>query len=86
MEPAEVADVAVPVAEVQPVEAGMEELAAEEQPVVIEVEAEAPAAVEDDWSEFTIEEEEVEEKWRRFLLQTIFGKYLSLLPQGRFPD
>ena len=61
VEPAVAADGAVPVAEVEPVEAEMEKLAAEQQPVVIEVEAEAPAAIEDDWSEFTIEEEEVEE-------------------------
>ena len=61
VEPVGAADVAVPVAEVEPVEAEMEELAAEEQPVVIEV-GEAPAAVEDDWSDFTIEEEEVEEE------------------------
>ena len=63
VEPVEATDAAVPVAEVEPVEAEMEELAAEEQPVVIEVEEEAlaPAAVEDDWSDFTIEEEEVEE-------------------------
>jgi N utilization substance protein A len=61
VEPVEATDAAVPVAEVEPVEAEMEELVAEEQPVVIEVEEEAPAAVEDDWSDFTIEEEEVEE-------------------------
>ena len=60
VEPA-VAEAAVPVAEVEPVEAEVEELAAEEQPVVIEVEEEAPVAIEDDWSDFTIEEEEVEE-------------------------
>ena len=60
VEPA-AAEAAVPVAEVEPVEAEVEELATEEQPVVIEVEEEAPVAIEDDWSDFTIEEEEVEE-------------------------
>ena len=61
VEPVEVADAAVPVAELEPVEAEIEELAVEEQPVVVEVEEEAPVAIEDDWSDFTIEEEEVEE-------------------------
>ncbi len=64
VEPAVAADAAVPVAEVEPVEVEMEELAAEEQPAVVEVEEEAlaPVAVEDDWSDFTIEEEVVEEE------------------------
>ncbi len=63
VEPAAIADAAAPVAEVEPVEAELEDLAAEEQPAVVEVEEEAlaPVAVEDDWSDFTIEEEEVEE-------------------------
>ena len=57
---------------------------AEEQPVVIEVEEEA-AAVEDDWSDFTIEEEveEVEEI-------SSHGRYLASASayshRGRFPD
>ena len=62
VEPVEAAAAVAPVAEVEPVEAEMEELAAEEQPVVIEVEEEALAAAEDAWSDFTIEEEEVEEE------------------------
>ena len=82
VEPAEVADVAVPVAEVQPVEAGMEELAAEEQPVVIEVEAEAPAAVEDDWSDFTIEGEEVEEEVEEIPLTDDIWQVPQLTPTG----
>ncbi len=63
VEPVEAADAAVPAAELEPVEAEMAEPAAEEQPVVIEVEEEAPApvAIEDDWSDFAIEEEEAEE-------------------------
>ena len=61
VEPVEVADAAVPVAELEPVEVEIEELAVEEQPVEIEVEEEAPVAIEGDWSDFTIEEEEVEE-------------------------
>ena len=63
VEPAVAADAAVPVAEVEPVEAGVEELVAEGEPVAVDVEAEVPVAVGDDWSDFTVEEEveEVEE-------------------------